>query len=262
VSSALLQFGLAALQPVQPGQTTAGHLAGAASGALQSFAAGKALQKKDAADAAKLKLLGRQVGAQEATAQAAKTRAGASVISAKAAATAAKGTAGQKAEELKIKQRLADSTVALNKAREKAAGLSKQSANKVFANAIAQSLLATGQEKDKNQAFLRAVQIMKTSTSKADFVSKTLSGAIAKEGSFILKKDKKTGLSELDKLRPAVEKVAEEFFGTGGEAASGAKTFPPVTAAAVEKLKANPDRKAEFDALFGPGAADRVLGGQ
>jgi hypothetical protein len=38
-------------------------------------------------------------------------------------------------------------------------------------------------------------------------------------------------------------------------------TSPNVPAAAVEYLRGNPQLKAQFDAKFGQGAADRVLGG-
>lgn len=47
-----------------------------------------------------------------------------------------------------------------------------------------------------------------------------------------------------------------------GQSQTRQGSYPTVTQKAMEKLRSNPDRAEEFDQLYGPGSARRVLGGQ
>lgn len=72
----------------------------------------------------------------------------------------------------------------------------------------------------------------------------------------------KPGLSR-DKLQSGLSKIKthmENWKKTVSEAQGQAQNFPPPPADAIRRLKMKPSEKAQFDAIFGPGAADRALG--
>ncbi|PPA76493.1 hypothetical protein C4E15_06780 [Achromobacter spanius] len=53
---------------------------------------------------------------------------------------------------------------------------------------------------------------------------------------------------------------ADPLDGKGPNPPGGAGAHPPVSVRAANALRANPDKAAEFDAKFGPGAAAKILG--
>jgi hypothetical protein len=77
---------------------------------------------------------------------------------------------------------------------------------------------------------------------------------------FAMKDDPKSKakVAQIDARIKELEDNAYARVTGGGAGGGGGKLTPPP--AAVEFLRSNPDARADFDAMYGAGAADKYLG--
>ena len=252
VQQALLTFGAAALKPRGFGETGASTLANAALAGGTRFTE---LEQRDVEterkDRNSATAEDRNAIARERDTE---TKRQAKVAEDRTAEREGPGGVQTRLDEATIRQR--------NAAAERETGAS-QGATQQLARGLADAFIATGQNVDPDQAFIDALSFVQNSGNKnpeqmrLEAKLEWLKVAVEPDDA-----EQAAAFKNIDSAVDEFKKSKD--VGRGAAPAARDAGFPPIPESAAAALRANEGRAAEFDSIFGPGEAAKILqsGGQ